>query len=309
MATIPLRFMHDLFTKLPLIRGAYITMTISTNTQCNVVMTMAGSVFTAVNVSSQHPTIPFMVSPISTAGGDGLRLPAATLTVNASLAIGKSYDGTINSVFYSSCRFYGSMVQLEATHEEMYLMKMPSKVIKYNDILQFQTLGVASNGQFSQVLTNSVARIRYLLGVPIIDSATNGGLNPMQSPFTSCPATTASYAYVNNFNVLLSGVQWYQQNINYGYDAYMEEIRPSLSINGGLSVGLNSGLISRNQWDAGYRYIYVDLSRKVSPAEDSMGRSVQVIGGNNSLKTMSYYWIIGYEREINIATATGNLII
>ncbi len=82
-----------------------------------------------------------MVSPISVAGGTGLKLPALTLTVNASLAMDSSH--------------------------------------KYSQ---------------TQLLV-------YLLGVPIIDSATNGGLNPMQSPFTSCPATTASYAYVNNFNI------------------------------------------------------------------------------------------------------------
>lgn len=308
MAVIPLRFLHPIFTALPLTKGIYATLVLNTNTQCNAAITIAGNAYTGCVLSMQHQTLPFMISPNSAAGSTGLRCPAAT-TLNASLAIAKSYDGQVNSTFYNSCRFYASCIEMEASHEEMYLTNLPSKVVKYNDLLNFQTLSIGSNSSFSQVLTNQVARVRYLIGIPIIDTAANGGINPMASPFTSCPGTCMPYATITNFNVLLSGVQVYPANISYGFESYMEEIRPSGSINGGLSIGMNSGLISKGDWEIGYRYIVVDLSRKVSPADDNVGRSIQVIGTNSSPKTMTIQWIVAYEREICISTATGNLIL
>jgi len=309
MATIPLRFLHPIFVALPLCKGIYCTLTINTNTQCSsTTTTTAASLYGNVTNTLQRTCIPYMISPNSTAGGVGLRMPAATL-ITAAIAIGKSLDGAATSAFMSNCRFYASMVEMEASHEEAYLMSMPSKKIKYNDILQFQTTAVGANGNISQVLTNQVARIRYLLGIPILDNSVNNNLNPMSSPFSSCPGTTAAYSHLSQFNILLSGSPVYPQNISYGYENYMSEIRGSGAINGGLTVGVNSGLLSKSDYESGYHYIYVDLSRKISDADDNVGRSIQVIGTNNANKTMQYIWIVGYQREIEINVATGNLII
>ena len=310
LAIIPCRMMHDIFAKIPLVRGIYCTLTVATNTQaqCVLVTNAGGTAYASCNVSAQKSTLPFMISPVSTAGGSGVRVPAVATTLTASIAIGKSYDGTIISPFYSSCRFYAALVEMESSHEELYLTNLPSKTIKYNDILQFQTLSVAVGGSFSQVLTNSVARARYLLGIPFLDTTANGGINPMSSPFTSCPATTAAYAHVTNWNILISGQQQYPANLSYSYDNYLTEIRGSGAINGGLSNGINSGLISRSDWESGYHFIYCDLSRKISDADDNVPRAIQVQGVNSSLKVMSYIWIIGFEREITMSTSTGNIM-
>jgi len=206
--------------------------------------------------------------------------------------------------------------------EEKYFSMVPTKKVLYNDILTFQTLNVAAGGQVSQILTNGVSRARYLLIYPFLASSINGSTNitdaanigqvlgtPMNSPFTSCPSTTCPQAAITNANILLSGSNLYQSNINYNFEHYLQEVRASNSINGGLSLGMSSGLLSQSDFENGYRIHYFDLSRKVSQASDDISRSLQVVFTNASKVSMDYYYVIGYCREIQISTSTGSLVI
>ena len=83
----------------------------------------------------------------------------------------------------------------------------------------------------------------------------------------------------------------------------------SNAVNGGLSLGLSSGLLSQSDFENGYGFVYVDLSRKISQASDDISRSIQVVGLNSSAVMMDYYCIIGYERSITLITSTGSLVI
>jgi hypothetical protein len=65
------------------------------------------------------------------------------------------------------------MYNLSSQAESMYLSKVPTKVIKYNDFLSFQTLNIPAGGNFNQILTNSLARGRRLIGIPQISSTFN----------------------------------------------------------------------------------------------------------------------------------------
>jgi hypothetical protein len=81
------------------------------------------------------------------------------------------------------------------------------------------------------------------------------------------------------------------------------------ALNGGVSLGLSSGLLSQNDWENGYRFCYVDLSRRISQPNDDISRSLQVLFTNSAAFAMDYYFIIGYEKAITISTSTGSLII
>ena len=132
----------------------------------------------------------------------------------------------------------------------MYLSAVPSKRILYNDILSFNTLSVPSGQSVSQILTNGISRPRYLLIVPNMAGAINGsgrasllstvagGLgslgSPMNSPFSSSPATTGFQAAISNLNILVSGQTIYQSNLVYGFEQFLEEVRGSNALNGGL---------------------------------------------------------------------------
>jgi hypothetical protein len=230
----------------------------------------------------------------------------------------------------TSCRFYAKVAEMTPQAEEAYLSAVPTKNILYNDILSFSSFTNTPNSTVSQILTNGVSRPRYLLIIPQLAGAINGaakaslnassytavvgGLSssvgtPMNSPFSSSPGTTGFHAAISSLNILVSGQNIYQSNYMYGFEEWLQEVRGSNAINGGIPLGLSSGLLSQNDWENGYRYVYVDLSKRMSQANDDVSRSIQVSFTNASAYTCDYYFIIGYEKSITISTSTGALII
>jgi hypothetical protein len=131
----------------------------------------------------------------------------------------------------------------------------------------------------------------------------------MNSPFSSSPGTTAPQASITNLNLLVSGQTIYQSNYMYGFEEFLHEVRGSYALNGGISLGLSSGLLSQNDWENGYRFCYVDLSRRVSQPNDDISRSIQVIFTNTANVAMDYFYIIGYEKSVTVSTSIGSLII
>lgn len=281
-----------------------------------------------MTVSSQNGVLPFQITPCASNSGQGWNASTCT-SLAATLGIAKCFNTSLTAVAnhsLSQARIYGCMYDMSPIIEQKYLSLMPSKKVVYNDILSFQVLNVAAGANFSQILTNGISRARYILMVPQHSASTHGaataaastysstivvptGTGPMNSPFSSSPATCLPYSSITNMNILESGVNHYQTNLTFRWENWLEEVRQSNSLQGGLQLGLSSGLISQQDYENGYGFIYVDLSRKQSEASDNVARSIQVVGTNSSLVAMDIYCIIGYEREITISTATGSLII
>ena len=78
----------------------------------------------------------------------------------------------------------------------------------------------------------------------------------------------------------------------------------SNQLNGNLTTGLTSGLISEDMFSRGYRYYYGNCSR-ILPAEANVSRSVQLIGKNASLIPCNLLVFVEFEREMTIDIATG----
>ena len=314
IATIPLSILSDLFAKMPLVKGSYLKLTLNLNTGCTTTMTMANNTFTSVVSSSPNNCVPYQISPCITGQGFNPAGTAACTSASLSISVARNTVGAItyNHPSLSSCRLYCCLYDLSPSCETMYLSKMPTKKVKYEDIISFQTLNVPQNGTFSQVLTNGISRVRKLIGITQIASTFNnagtaGTIAPMNSPFSCAPSTSTSSA-ITNFNVLLSGVQLYSQNYSLGIEHFFQELRKVNSINGGSTLGMSSGLISQSDFENGYRFITADLSRKASEAVDNIAKSVQVIGTNSSSLPIDIYWFVYYEREIEIDIQTGSLI-
>jgi hypothetical protein len=287
------------------------------------VITIAGGSYSGYTTTSLNQTFPLMMSPIG--AGEGFVI-GTTTGVTMSLGIAKSFNPS-NTYAHpvSTCRFYARMCEMTPTAEEAYLSAVPTKNILYNDILSYQSLNNASGSNVSQILTNGVSRPRYLLIIPQMAGAINGSAvanltstysagvgqlgTPMNSPFSSSPGTTAPQASITNLSVLVSGQNIYQSNYTYGFEEFLQEVRGSNAINGGISMGLSSGLLSQNDWENGYRFCYVDLSRRISQPNDDISRSIQVIFTNSASYATDYYFIIAFEKSITISTSTGSLII
>ena len=329
LATIPLKIIHDLFKKLPLTRNMYMRLILNLNTQCQSVITVGTNKFEGFSTTSLNNVFPCMVSPIG--DGKGIKEDNAITKSTISLGIGKSFNtsSSYSHPVMTSCRFYAKMLEFSPQYEEMYLSAVPTKTILYNDILSFQTLSVQANGSVSQILTNGISRPRYLLIIPQMAGIINGsakanlsssfttasanGLSalgsPMNSPFSSAPGTTAPQAVISSLNILVSGQNIYQSNYQYGFEQFLQEVRGSNSLNGGLPLALSSGLLSQQDWENGYRFCYVDLSRRVSQANDDISRSIQVSFTNSSTYCMDYFYVIAYEKQLSLSTSTGALII
>jgi hypothetical protein len=186
----------------------------------------------------------------------------------------------------------------------------PNKKVLYNDLMSFIIPATASGGQINQIISNGISRIRSILIVPQLASSANSITNqsPMNSPFSSSPSTTCPFAYISNFNVLISGQAHYQTNILYGYETFLQEIRQAGSINEGYSNGMSSGLISYPDWCAGFHFMYVDLSRKSGQAQDNVSKSIQIVGTNACSLAVEYHVIVNYQREFEINCSTGALV-
>ena len=323
LATIPLRFLHDLFSKLQLSKGIYMRLVINLNAQSQIVLSTDGSSYTGIiSVNSPNNVLPFMLSPMGTSNGF---VATGATQITASLGIGKSVvPTTFSHPTQTSCRIYAPVITMSPSAEERYLSLVPTKTIRYQDILSFQILNVNPNTNFSNILSNGVSRARGILLCPMLSATMNGsatianqsaftaGFNlgsPMNSPFTTCPGTMCPYSSITNLNFLISGSALWNQNQNYKWENFLNEVRPSYGINGGLSLGMSSGLISEADFENGYGYIWADLSRKVSSASDDIARSIQVTGFNNSAVQIDIYAFIFYEREITLSTSTGSLVI
>jgi hypothetical protein len=139
------------------------------------------------------------------------------------------------------------------------------------------------------------------------NAGTAGTIAPMNSPFTSSPNTTSNTA-ITNYNVLLSGANLYQQNLNYSVENFIQELRKTNSVNGGMSLGMSSGLINQLEYESGYRFIVSNLSRTPSEASDNVSKSIQVIGTNSGKYPIDIFWFLEFSREIEIDIGTGSLI-
>lgn len=323
-ANLPCKFLHDIFDKLPIVKSAYIRLILNLNTQSQVVFSTDATDYTGrVSVNSPHNVLPFQLSPIG--DGDGFVATGAT-QITADIGIGKSYDGNTAHPSGNSTRFYATVYEATPAVEEKILQTVPVKQVYYDDILSFEIKGVNPNENVSRILSNGISKARYMIIQPMLSSTLNGSAtiagettftaghtmnSPMLSPFSSAPATCVPYGGggLSNFNVLISGSNLYQQNINFGWEEFLTQMRGSNALNGGQSVGLSSGLISQSDWENGYGWVYVDLSRKVSLASDDVSRSYQVLFTNNTNVQCDYIIIIGYERQLGISLSNGSLVV
>ena len=332
LATLPLKILHDFFKKLHLTKGMYMRLVLNLNAQCSSTVVLAPNAvknanidYKSFNTISLNNVFPCMLSPTATTNGfnaDGIT------GVKLTLGIGKSFDTTTSFAHpaMTSCRFYARVCEMTPQAEELYLSAVPSKRILYNDILSFSSLSQAAGTTVSQILTNGISRPRYLLIIPQMAGTINGsarasllssfvaGLpsalgSPMNSPFSSSPGTTGFQACISNLNVLVSGQTIYQQNYQYSFEEFLNEVRGCNSLNGGIPLALSSGLLSQTEWDNGYRVCVVDLSRRISQSNDDTSRSIQVSFKNAAAYACDYNFILAYQKEVQISTSTGALII
>jgi hypothetical protein len=333
-AKIRLKDIADYFEKCPLLKGSTIRFYINTNQSIvNYSLTnatVAAGVVTAnpiLTVQSVQvvggTTCPLMVTSASLGQGSSplLNAGAGTLAYALSVSIFKNnfssqLTGGIAAAqsALSSCRLYAPVYYMNPLAESKYLSLAPTKKIMYKDIFQYQFSNIVPNDNFNFLVTNGISNICSVLVVPFI-SQTNkytpaaGGaqttiaLPSYLSPVCSSPASPDPIA-ITNFNILVSGVNLFLNNELYDFEAFRTQLLQSNQINGSLTTGLASGLISEIDFSNLYRYYYGDASR-ILPSEQGVSRSVQIVGQNASKVTCDLMVFVEFMREMTIDISTG----
>ena len=200
-------------------------------------------------------------------------------------------------------RLYAPSYHMNPAREIQFLQQ-GTKRVTYRDIFSYQARNIGQ-GAFEVPVTNALANVKKVVVVPIFNQSSNGGISPLLSPFATEGATTSPLVgTLNSFNIRYGGSPFLNMDIRYGYEHFLEHVYGVNSINGGGSVGVNSGLLDFDKWQNNYQYYVINLSRRLKE-EDRIPKAVHVVGNNNNLVNIDLYIFLEIEKEIVIDLATG----
>ena len=204
-----------------------------------------------------------------------------------------------------SIQLYVPAYTFNPIFETSYLSS-PIKKVVYTDVYQYQIVNQISAGQtFNNLITNGIANIKSVLVLPFYQTGSNSSINPIFSPFDPAGAgPTSPLCLIGNFNVQISGQNAIYNTQKYSYEQYMNQLYGMNAVNGGQTDGLTSGLVSQTDFEMEYCYYYVNCSRML-PVEESVPKSVNILGQNLSAKAIDLFVFIEYGVEVSIDILTG----
>lgn len=311
-AQIYLKHLHSFFERVPLLKGVFMKMTLNLN-QSSITFTTSGAqVFSNVSVNSPLGGVsPIMIASAAANSGSVAAFPAGTYT--ASLAVGSKCLNTsqtsltptpAQSPLSSSIILNVPAYTFNPVFETSYLSS-PIKKIVYEDIYQYQVLNVLAGQTFNNLITNGIANIKSVLVLPFYTAASNGGIDPLLSPFDPAGAgCTSPLSLFTQFNIQISGQNAIYNTERYSYEQFVNQLYGENSVNGGMTDGLCSSLVSQLDFEMEYCYYYVNVGRML-PVEEAVPKSVNLLGTNLSSKNINIYVIISYGVEVSIDILTG----
>jgi hypothetical protein len=232
-------------------------------------------------------------------GANAVNTTLNRLTLNVQIAKIGNHQNSLGQ-----CRVYLPVYKMTPAYEAKYLESGTKKRIRYNDIISYSIPNLAAGSTFNQIVTNTVINPKKLIVIPMLSASANGSILPIQSCLTSEPGTSSMQLSLSNFNVAVNGMNLYQNNINYDWDEFLQEVRPSNGVDGNMHNGLSCGLISMNDWQNQYRTYVVDLSRRL-PEQQGVNNSISLMGQVNSLLNVDLYCFVEWERSFTIDITTG----
>ena len=278
--------------------------------------------------------IPLATLPTATGATTGVAAATFRFTYTANIAVGatcldnalRNVAGVVTGNLAKSIYLYTPAYTFNPAFEQAYLSS-PVKQIKYTDVYQYQIINVSANGMINNLITNGIANIKSILVLPYyspiagtavanlksllnINSNTNiyQGLPVFQSPFDPAGSgCTSPLCHISNFNIQISGQNSIYNLQKYSFEQFNNQLYGQNSVNGGLTDGLTSGLVGRQEFDMEYCYYYVNVERML-PVEEAVPKSVQIIGQNLSAKACDYWVFVEYGVQISIDALTGSRV-
>lgn len=311
MATVYLKHLHSFFQNVPLLKGVFMKLTLNLNQSSFTTTASANNLGLPSVVSPLGGVSPLMLASARASNGSATLLAAQTLT--ASIQVGTDILNSTNAalcakgVFTNSISLYVPSYTFNPVFEQAYISQ-PVKRIVYTDIYQYQISNIASGQTFNQLITNGIAGLKSVLVLPYYTTAANSGINPLLSPYAPDGAgPTSPLCLLNNYQVVVSGQNMLYNNQKYSFSAFLDNLIGANSINGGLTDGVTSGLISQLDFETEYCYHYVNCGRML-PIEESVPKSVSIQGQNQSAKAIDLIVFCEYGVEIRIDCISGNRV-
>lgn len=317
LLTIRLKDVADFFDKIPLVKGGFMRFVINYNSfNSNITTTAANPPLMSLSANGitvrSGRTNPIIVS--SAAANNPMNWAQVASNLTFSCGVATSVSNSIGAGLLPACRLYVPAFSLSPIKEQALTSLQPIREVIYTDIYNFNIINTAANSAFQQILTNGIVNPKWLIVIPqLTGTAANMGwanantAPEYQSPFSSSPATTAPLASITNFNVQIGGKNIFQQNFNYDFETFKNEVVSANAVNGGVITGIANGLISKYDWDNAYRYYVVDLGRR-EQFEDITPKSILVQGTNNTYVAMDYFCFVVFERKVKINMLDGSLV-
>lgn len=314
-AQIMLKHLHSFFASMPLLKGAFMKITLNLN-NCSTAVTIAGGNMDLTSVSNSVGGVnPIMVA--SRAANNG-SVSLGNTTYRANISVGnRCLDTLITSLVGSvgtgqvsqNIFLYIPAYTFSPTFESAYLSN-PVKQISYTDVYQYQVTNIGAGATFNSLLTNGIAGLKSSLLIPFFSSSVAGtglplGVPVYQSPFDDAgTGPTSPLCLLTNYNVVVSGQNMIYNTQSRAFEDFMNQLSGVNAVNGNLTDGLVSGLISQQAYEMKYCYHYCDISRML-PIEESVPKAVQILGQNLSAKAIDLICFLEYGVSIAVDVLTG----
>jgi len=325
MATVYLRHLHSFFNMVGLLKGVFMKITLNLNNS-NASITYSGGGTGSARITGYSSNVfvggvqPLLIPSVATGSNfltNVLLAPSqASGTVYYDLTVGsKSYNNNITTNpncsegnVSKSIYMYVPAYTFNPTFEQAYLSNN-IKQIKYTDIYQYQVKNIGSGEQFNNLITNGIANIKSVLIIPFYAKDYSGNAyQQYQSPFdTAGCGTTAPLITLGNFNVQISGQNAIYNTQRYTFEEWNNQLYGQNAVNGGLTEGITSGLIDFSDFQNSYCYYYVNVERML-PVEQSVPKSVQVLGTNYSTRELNMWVFIEYGVQVSIDILSGSRV-
>ena len=311
---IKLRHLHNFFQEVPLLKGVFMKITMNLNQSSFSFSYNNTTGFTALTniVCPLGGANPLMISSgVALNGSAGLPTSGYTASVYVGAkclnTAQTAVAGVAQAPMLASIMLNIPSYVFNPIYEQAYLSSSV-KTIVYNDLYQYQVLNIPAGTSFNNLITNGIAGIQTVLVLPFYNPASNSNITPYQSPFaTEGGGTSSPLCLLGNFNVVISGQNAIYNTERYTYEQFTQQLYGMNAVNGGLTDGVNSGLINQLDFETMYNYYAVNVSRCL-PIEEAVPKSVNIIGQNLTGVALDLYVFVNYKTSVSVDILTGSRV-
>ena len=323
-AVIYLKHLHSFFKEIPLTKGLFFRITMNLNQSLINFTTVNGTLSGTADASTYAQ---LQINSINTSFGGSSLLQLSELQLTGAAGGASSFTAFPAGTYYLSlCVGRRSIYSIQdqspvsntdgSVHlnipsyvmspmfEAAYLSNNIKKIV-YKDIYQYLVPKVGATSNINSLITNGIASIANVIAIPFYSSDANGLINPIQSPFDNTGAgSTSPYCYLGNFQYVISGANAIYSTERYTYEQFCQQLSGLYSINGNMSDGLMSGLISKQGFEQNLCYYAVDCGRALA-IEKTVPKSINIQAQNLSAKDIDLYLFVEYFTSVSIDLLSG----